>query len=248
MRPLEGVYDTICSVEFWQHRLYSMLASCSKTTLDVNNHGPLVAPGANLQLIKNIIQKTVDLKFDHASNVQFTAERQNRLKLPDSLPLGDSGKAASKIDGERKPAANTVTLGGAISQQTPKNTTATTSVKADTSNKTTRDFSAFATAGVTVPTAPQEKPKHLLCIADALGHYKVPYEDNTVPGKCTKKHDLAGGSRQTARMHVNEISKAYPQRYSLASAKFQACFWLNTRPAVASKLMTAMEADKVHFK
>jgi hypothetical protein len=49
-------------------------------------------------------------------------------------------------------------------------------------------------------------------------------------------------------MHFNEILKAYPQRYSLASARYQACFWLNNKPAVASKLMTAMEADKVYFK
>jgi hypothetical protein len=248
MRPMEGVYDQVCCADFWLHRIYNMLASCSKSTCDARNYGATVIPGQNLAIIKDIIQKTAELSYNHASNLQFTAERQNRLKYADPMVFGDI--KPPKHEGERKSTTNpsiTVTAGSSTPAANKKATGTTDRKTENRIAPATRDFSAFATAGVTVPTY-TERPKFLICIVDLMAHYKIDFDDGSQAKACTKKHEATQGSRSTARLHFKDILTAYPQRYNLASAKYQACFWFFNKPSVAVRLMAALDADKVNFK
>jgi hypothetical protein len=246
---MEGIYDQVCCVDFWLHRIYNMLASCSKSTSDARNHGATVTPGQNLAIIKDIIQKTAELSYDHASNLQFTAERQNRLKYADPMVFSDV--KSPKHEGERKSTTNpaiTTTTGSSTSVAIKKATGTTDRKSENRTAPATRDFSAFATAGVAIPTY-TERPKFLICIADLMAHYKIDFDDGSQAKACTKKHETAHGSRPTAaRLHFKDILTTYPQRYNLASAKYQVCFWFFNKPSVAVRLMAALDADKVNFK
>lgn len=239
MRPMEGVYDTVCSVGFWLNRTYSMLFRCSQAALNKLNHGPLIPPGQNELLLRNIIAAAANMPFDHASNLKFNSEEGYRVKL--AAPLSFT-KSSGKPSSESKPSSPSP-------DNKPLKSTGTKGspgVSTPTSPGLGRDFSQFEKAGVDLPPK-VNAPAHLLCIMDLMGTYKLSF-DNNQSAKCNKRHDVRSGLRNSTRLHYDEILTSYPARYNLASALYQACFWLNDKPFIAAKVMKAIQADKDHFK
>jgi hypothetical protein len=241
MRPAEGFYDNTCSHELWSYRIYNMLNECTKLSLDKRNHGPSIPIGQNERLLRDIIQRTADLPLDYTSNNEFINGAQFRMVSPPPLTF----KPGEKASGEKK----TPSAQPATTTRTPTDT----SRHKDTSTaspitRAPKDFTAYKTLGVTIPAQPSVVPKHALCIMDCMAKYKIAFDNGTVPPRCVKKHSLKSGARFGTRIHHNEILEAFPTRYSLASAQHQTCNWLNDKPEIAVKIMTAMELDTVHFK
>jgi hypothetical protein len=47
---------------------------------------------------------------------------------------------------------------------------------------------------------------------------------------------------------MDELLTHFPQGYNKDAAKHQCCYYLNDKPQVAAKLMSAIDNDKSNFK
>jgi hypothetical protein len=244
MRPMEGVFDSVCSCELWKTRLYDAFANCTASVLDKSNHSAR-APRQNEFELRGIIQQTADLPWDHPTNLRFESEHAFRVACPDPRSFSGLTKKPdakeSGTTGNPKPAAakNTQANPGDVSSS--KGTAAAAPAP--------RDFGAYAKAGVTVPPKPTATPKYPLCIMDIMGKYgrSLDGSDKT-PTSCTRKHDASNGLRPGTKLHYDDILGVFPNRYNLSSAQFQTCNWLSDKPLVAAKIMEDMAKDKSHFK
>jgi hypothetical protein len=247
MRPMEGIYDRVCSVAFWSTRIYSMLSECSKTTTLSKNSNVTSSPSDNKARIVEIIANTAKLPFDHTSNLRFDSEHQRRIKCPDPLTFGDKSDKG-KPKGTTPPATGT---GSTPNNKTPaanpagKKATKPTNAAAEI---VPRDFSAYTEAGIPVPPYPKHAPRPRLCFFDVMHSLKVPHDDGKVPPKCNLTHSMKAGLRNTTRLHMDELLTHFPEGYSKEAAKYQCCYWLNEKPQQALKIIAAIEKDTTHFK
>jgi hypothetical protein len=243
MNPSEGVYDKLCGTDYWLHRVYDMLALCSKST--TQNLGSTAFSNQRGVIVRNIIQETADLSHDNSSIARFFTERRMCPISAEPLAFTEYGLPRPGLGYEPavdRSAPNSENRTRAIHEAAE----ATNTAGQGTVTKilpVARDFSAFAAAGVSVPVD-MENPEYRLCTMDLMAHYKIDYEDGSHPRGCSRRH----GSTRVRWLHVRNILPVYPQRYSRASAKFQVCYWFAKKPRIAVRLMAALDEDEIHFK
>jgi hypothetical protein len=111
-----------------------------------------------------------------------------------------------------------------------------------------RDFSAYTELNIPLPPNVPNPPDTLLCIFDFMASAGLRHNPDTPPCPCQKPHTRATGKRATTRLHMNELLKYFPGRYSRAAAKYQCCYYLNQHPLTALTVMAALDANTIHFK
>eukprot|EP01034_Spumella_vulgaris_P022728 gene22728-28884_t len=232
LRPMEGYYHKLVSVQYWITAVYNMLAQCTQLTLNNAYHGPSILPGDNLTRLRKIIQTTADLPFTYNENQRFLSEAVDTIPYPDALTFGTKSKApptTPQTGGATQTSAKTPkeTTGGTLKQKPGKPPAV---VPTTTGKPAPRDLSAYAAAGITIPPNPPNPPDTLLCIMDFMAALKVPFEDGTMPRKCTSQHSAKTGKRVTTRLHVDEVATYYPDKYSKQAALHQCCYYLNDKP------------------
>jgi hypothetical protein len=243
MRPIEGVFDLMCSVQFWSFHIYTMLAACAQCAVNPRHHGPLVLPGENKARIAKIINDTAALPFDYASNLKFDSERQQRITCLGPINFSD-------IKGKQKGTIPPVTtpIGTSPPQQRAPKAAAPGEKQPPRARPEAKDFSAFTKAGITVPPYPTNPPRLEICIADFMSHAKIPFDEGGVVTKCTRTHTAKHGTHAKTRLHADEILASFPKGYDRAAAKYQCCVCLLQRPLTAVKVMAAMDKEITLFK